>query len=302
VETPLEPREIDCHVHGGLERREGLEFALAALAHDGRRAVGILDHVELYLERPPGWAELALAESSRRIDEPTLVDLFRKRLRGPGVFYRQVRDAIERFTGEMRVAVGIEISGVSLEKRLVPPEWLDGAEFIGICTTQPKPGAAWGAHLARLVHLADELRGGRELGLVLHHPFRWRLLELARERPREMPEAAGFTRRDAEAAAEALGKAGGLAEVNYASYFHLRSRSDILRAANEAFILLRDAGVTFSLGSDVHWISSPSFEYRPGEALDAFGVGAEDLRLPKPLDEPAGTAVHTDHAEGAENV
>jgi hypothetical protein len=281
LNDPIDPERIDCHVHAGLERRESLQLAFTALRHDGRTIVGLLDHAELYLSSPPPWAELALIESAQRLEEPALVDLFRKRQRGPDVFYRQARDAIETYGEGMRVAVAIEISGASLTK--VDSGWLDGADWLGICTTQPDGGKKWGAHLAELVTQASDLRGGRDMGIVLHHPFRWRLLDLARQSLSAPPAAAGFTEEDARLTARALADAGALAEVNYASFHHLKQFPHLMRAMREAFALLQDAGVKFSLGSDAHWLSSPAFEYHPAESIREFGLSVRDIELPKAL-------------------
>jgi hypothetical protein len=278
----IDPDRIDCHVHAGLERRESLEFAFAVLRNDRREIVGMLDHAELYMKEPPPWADLALIESARRVDEPGLVDLFRKRLRGPDVFYRQVRSAIASHGQGMRVAVALEVSGASLTK--VDPAWLDGADFLGICTTQPSGSTGWGEHMASLLTQADRLRGGRRMGIVLHHPFRWRLLDLVRAGVVDPPPAAGFTEADAATTAAALADAGAVAEINYASYFLLRNSPGLIRAAREAFALLKEKGVRFSLGSDAHWLSSPQFEYRPAVAIEAFGLTPDDVELAALLD------------------
>jgi hypothetical protein len=281
VARTLDPDRIDCHIHAGLERHESLEFAFGVLKHDGREIVGLLDHAELYMKTPPTWADLALIESAQRLDEGSLVDLFRKRLRGPEVFYRQARDAIARYGVGMKCAVALEISGASLEK--IDPGWLDGADYLGICTTQPSGKRSWGEHMAKLIAAADALRGGRDIGIVLHHPFRWRMLELAASSLVDPPRAAGFTPDDARVTAQALADAGAVAEVNYASYYHLRRFPQLITAAREAFEVLKEAGATFSLGSDAHWLSSPNFEYEPKTALKEFGVEVEDLQLPGPL-------------------
>jgi len=276
--SELDPDRIDCHIHAGLERRESLEFAFGILKHDHREIVGLLDHAELYMESPPTWADIALIESAQRLDEPSLVDLFRKRLRGPGVFYRQVRDAISAYGAGMKCAVALEINGANLDG--LDPGWLDGADYLGICTTQPSGETPWGEHMAKLIASADKLRGARDMTIVLHHPFRWRLLELAASSLVDPPLAAGFTPEDARVTARALSDAGAVAEVNYASYYHLKRFPSLVVAARDAFQVLKNAGAKFSLGSDAHWLSSTNFEYEPRTALSEFGVDVEDLRLP----------------------
>ena len=308
----MPPDAIDCHVHAGLERSQTLEAILRYCRDDGREVVGLLDHAELYFDAPPDWAAIGLQYAARRIAEidelDDMVELYRKRLRGPEVFYRHAREGIARLAGEealggMRLAVGIEICGHSLEAGAVPPGWLDGADFIGICTTQPPVEGGtrrpWGEHLARLASLADALRGGRDMGLVLHHPFRWRLYETVREMakdgpsasPAAIPEAAGFTREDARVAARALADAGAVAEANFASFYagyiqHQlgggadRAREIVLAAARGAFERLRDAGAKFSIGSDIHAVPREPGVYRPSEMLGMLGLTMEDVELP----------------------
>jgi len=281
AETPLRPKAVDCHLHAGLERRETFDEVFEYLTSDGREIVGLVDHAELYVDDPPPWAALGLEEAAARAERAGIVDLYRKRLKGPGVFYREARAAAERLGQGLRVGVGLEVSGEFLGG--VDPAWLDGADFLGICTPQPRGVAAWGEHLARLVARADALRGGREIGLVLHHPFRWRLLELARDPSDRIDFAGGFTEADAVLAAEALRGAGAVAEVNFASYWHLGRDDRLLGAAREAFMLLRDAGARFSLGSDFHGVRGLPTSYDPAAALEGFGLAVADVELPRPF-------------------
>jgi len=281
IDTPLRPESVDCHLHAGLERRETLDEVFEYLRADGREIVGLVDHAELYVEAPPPWAAVGLTEAARRAERAGIVDLYRKRLRGPGVFYRDARAAAGRLGHGMRIGVGLEVSGDYLER--IDPGWLDGADFLGICTSQPRDGIAWGAHLAGLVACADALRGGRGIGLVLHHPLRWRLLDLAREGRDPFPFAGGLTEADARVTAEALERAGAVAEVNFASYWHLAKDERMLRAAREAFAMLRDAGARFSLGSDFHAVTGLPARYAPTDALEGFGLTVADVRLARPF-------------------
>ena len=60
---PIVPERIDCHLHAGLERRETFEEVFEYFARDGRKVVGLVDHAEVYLRRPPSWAAMSLAEA-----------------------------------------------------------------------------------------------------------------------------------------------------------------------------------------------------------------------------------------------
>jgi len=281
TDTPLRPESVDCHLHAGLERRETLDEVFEYLRADGREIVGLVDHAELYVKTPPSWAALGLTEAATRAERAGIVDLYRKRLRGPGVFYREAREAAGRSGEGMQVGIGLEVSGDYLGK--IDPGWLDGADFLGICTPQPRDGADWGGHLAGLIRKAKALLGEREIGLVLNHPFRWRLLDLAREGRSALPFAGGLTEADARVTADALGDAGAVAEVNFASYWHLSKDERMLRAAREAFALLRDAGARFSLGSDFHAVNGLPVRYAPSDALRDLGLTVEDVRLTHPF-------------------
>lgn len=302
--TGLPPEAIDCHVHAGLERSQSLEAMLRYCRDDGREVVGLLDHAELYFEDPPDWAAIGLEYAARRIARTAgpflaevealadMADIFRDRLEGPAGFYRSAREGIRLYAEGLRVAVGIEISGHSLEAGLVPAGWLDGADFIGICTTQPPNRRPWGEHLAKLVSLADDLRGGRDMGLVLHHPFRWRLYEMAGASSSTIPEAAGFTEEDARVTVRALADAGAVAEANFASFYagYIRQQvggdraQEVIAAARGAFERLREAGATlgvkFSIGSDMHAVPHALGVYRPSEMLEALGLKVGDVELP----------------------
>lgn len=287
VKQTLLPEAVDCHMHAGLERRETFEEVFEYLAGDGRKTIGLVDHAELYLKRPPGWAAWSLAEARTRAEHAGTEGLLRRRLKGPEVFYRASLDAIDEFGEGMRAAVGLEVSGAYLDK--IDPGWLEGAEFLGICTGQPPDETMygvelkWGEHMARLASKADKLCGGRDIGLVLHHPFRWRLLELALEIEGELPEAGGFTLADAELTARALSDAGATPEVNFASWWHLSHDERLLPAARDAFERLRDAGARFSIGSDLHAVTGLPCTYEPSKALDAFGLTPDDVELPAPF-------------------
>ncbi len=282
MQTTLSPEAVDCHLHAGLERRETLEDIFAYLREDGRKVVGLIDHAELYLEDPPDWAQMGLYGMALRAGEVGAADLFEDRLHGPLAFYMEAREAAARFGGGLRVGVGLEVSGPYLDR--IEPEWLDGADYLGICADQPPEGRPWGEHMAGLVRRAERLRGGRDIGLVLHHPFRWRLLGLGHDAQAEIPDAGGFTREDAETASRALAEAGAVAEVNFASFWHLGRDRRLLPAARKAFELLRDAGASFSLGSDFHGVRGLPTGYAPSKALEAFGLSTGDVRLPKPFD------------------
>jgi len=277
----LAPEAVDCHLHAGLERRETLDVVFRRLREDGRRIVGLVDHAELYVEDPPQWAAAALDEAAGRLDVAGLSEQYSRRLEGPAAFYRASRESAARFGEGLVVAVGLEVSGDWLDR--IPQEWLDGADFLGICTSQPRPGRPWGEHMAELVRRAAARRTRSRMGLVLHHPFRWRILELGRDPAARIPEAAGFTEADARAAADALSEAGAVAELNFASYWQFAKDARLLAAAKEAFDLLREAGARFSIGSDAHAITSLPAPYRPSEAMTAFGIAARDVRLPEAL-------------------
>jgi hypothetical protein len=261
---------------------------------DGREVVGLLDHAELYMTRPPGWGEGVLDLVANRIasaeELADLADLLRDHADGPEAFYCSAREGARLHGDGLRVAVGIEVNGASLEAGLVPGAWLDGADFLGICTTQPAAERSWGEHLAKLLSLADNLRGGRKIGLVLHHPFRWRLFDLARASYGAVPEAGGFSADDARVTAKALADAGAVAEVNFASLFpeyiqHQVGGPDkareVVAAARAAFARLCEAGgahpVKFSLGSDMHALPKELGVYRPSEMLATLALGMRDV-------------------------
>jgi len=281
ADTALVPESADCHLHAGLERRETFDEVFEYLVADGREIVGLVDHAELYVEEPPRWAALGLAEAAKRAERAGIVDLYRKRLRGPDVFYREARAAARGSGQGLRVGVGLEVSGDYLGR--IDPDWLDGADFMGICTSQPRDGADWGGHLAGLLRKARALLGGRTLGLVLNHPIRWRLLDLAREGRGPFPFAGGLTEADARVVVEALRNAGAVAEVNFASYWHFSKDERMLRAAREALTMLRDAGARFSLGSDFHAVAGLPTSYAPSDALEALGLTVADVELPRPF-------------------
>ena len=283
-------RSIDCHLHAGLERAETYGEIFDYLGEEGRRIVGLVDHAELYLDDPPDWAALDLAAS--RAGRIGLAGHLRHRLDGPAVFYDIAREAVVKYAaGGMRAAVGLEVGGPYLDR--IPAAWLDGAEFLGVCTSQPAEGARWGEHLAGLIRSARRLCGERKLGLVLHHPFRWRLLDLSSRALAEpsagFPRAGGFTRDDARVTAEALAEASAVAEANFASYWHFtRDPADggrMLAAAREAFSFLCEHGVRFSVGSDIHSVSRLPRGYDPDEMIEAFGLAHADVKLSLPFED-----------------
>ena len=108
---------------------------------------------------------------------------------------------------------------------------------------------------------------------------------MRRRRPELIDHAGGFTAEDAVVVARALARAGAVAEVNFASFWHLGHDEGLVPAAREGFGLLREAGVRFSLGSDFHGVRGLPVSYDPARALEAFGVGAGDVRLPRPFED-----------------
>ncbi len=277
----MTPRELDLHVHAGLERVDALERMLALAEADGRKVCGLLDHAELYSRRPPSWGESALDAAALLPDKEALLE---RRLEGPGVFYESAREAVAQYSGLVRFAVGLEV-GTALLPAL-PREWLDGADFLGICSGLPGR-ARWGEYLADALRRARELAG--EKPVILHHPFRWRFATLAAEierNPYALDPSTLFTESDADTLAAAARECGAYVEVNVATFQNWARGESARLVARRAFDWLRERGVRFSLGSDMHALPA---SYSPEETCEALGVRPEDLRsgerflLPRPL-------------------
>ena len=269
----MRPRELDLHVHAGLERVDALERMLAFAEADGRAVCGLLDHAELYGRALPRWGGESLDAADAAPVLPDKATPLERRLEGPHVFYESVREAVARYGGPVRFVVGLEV-GTELLREL-PRQWLDGAEFLGICSGLPK-GRAWGEYLADAVRRARGLAGDR--AIIVHHPFRWRLVTLAEEierNPYAVDPATLFTERDADALAEAARENGAYVEVNVATFQNWARDGCVRMLARRALDWLRERGVAFSLGSDMHAVPA---RYSPEEVCEELGVGPEDLR------------------------
>ena len=131
----MTPRELDLHVHAGLERVETLEQVLDFARADGRAVCGLVDHAELYRRRLPGWAEDSLHASPALPDKAAL---FKRRLKGPHVFYESAREAIARHDGPVKHNGGVG-ERLGLHAAIACGGWRSASASALICVSPSTP-------------------------------------------------------------------------------------------------------------------------------------------------------------------
>jgi len=234
---------FDLHIHAGAERDFTFEDLADRLAGENVSAIGVVDHLELYVDRKPVWAAEAwswLAENDRLLygdDTRGLLELL---------------DDFAYFSELCKVPVrrGIETAG----KDPIPREIAGKMDFVGLCIQDMgSAGPDWAEGLILQIERFAEAIEPLGVPGVIHHPFRPRLFALKKS----APAAPGEWRKalDGESLKRLAGRVvrSGLSlEINGMTAKSIAEEPGAIESLCGAYAAMKNMGVPFSLGSDRH--------------------------------------------------
>jgi len=274
--------EIDLHFHAGAEREPGgsmrdhIEFAVRS----NRKVLGVLDHLGLYFPTS--------TQSPHSSYTPDM-DGYLKLLDEIASF----KDTIPGLT----VLVGTEIRVDCFDR--AAPYFVDQLDYFAAEVNEPRDSETYTEFLLLGTRLVQEYRERYGKPGFLAHPFRGRLhwdlhakdrsrskLEQLRpleESPDPGREATDYFEVDVPMVCDAFRKAQVPVEINQADFRrveHVNSRPYYQRLL-KMYELLRDEGVEFVVGSDLHHITDPT--HTPFVACDMLGVRTKDIQFIRPF-------------------
>lgn len=263
-------REMDLHLHAGLELETALKQWLDLAVADGRRAVVLLDHLELYRKTPDQYRDWLL-------QHPAFVVRYPMGIAGHRALLADFAKAAER--RDLLVFTAWEVSEDELDTG-TEPDALAAVDAVGFHIS-PRHGRAPpdGRHLIRRARQVKELRKRIPLPMILFHPFTMRVENLERTAQREGRSPASLTA--AQYRFFQPGEQRELAELLRGSSVYieiaLETGACLERpACREAMIAdvkpLAGMGVQFTVSTDAHGVRHAKTPFRPESYCGPLGV------------------------------
>ena len=263
-------RQMDLHLHAGLELETGLNSWLDLAVADGRRVVLLLDHLELYRQTPDQYRDWLL-------QHPAFVVRYPMGIAGHQALLADFAKAAQR--RDLLVFTAWEVSEDELDTgmELAPLAMVDAVGFhISPRNGRTPPG---GRHLIRRARQIKELQKRVPRPMILFHPFTMRVENLERAAQREGRSPASITA--VEYRFFQPGEQRELAEILRGSSVYveiaLETGACMQRpACREAMIAdvkpLAGLGVQFTVSTDAHGLRHAKTPFRPEPYCGPLGV------------------------------
>ncbi len=263
-------REMDLHLHAGLELEMDLKQWLDLAVADGRRVIVLLDHLELYRKTPDQYRDWLL-------QHPAFVIRYPMGMAGHRALLADFAKAGQR--RDLLVFTAWEVSEDELDTGAETGA-LTAVDAVG-WHISPRNGRAPpdGRHLIRRARQVKELQKRIPLPMILFHPFSMRVENLERTAQR-----AGRSRESITAAQYRFFQAGEqreLAEILRGSSIYLEIALETgaclkRPACREAMIAdvkpLAEMGVQFTVSTDAHGVRHAQTPFRPETYCGPLGV------------------------------
>lgn len=259
---------MDLHLHSGMERPLPMKEWVDLAAADGRRAMVLVDHLELY--RPKD-AEVWRNKHNQR-PMPYAMGT-----EGHRQFVEAVKEA-QRTRPDLLIFSGWEISALELESGLeLPP--MEMVDFIGWHISPNNGGVPPdGELLLRRVAQVKEIQKKIRVPMVLFHPFPARLENIqrtAKAKGRDpktitVEEYRFFHGDEQKRLAEALRGTSIYIEMSRATEQYMDDP-----VCREALIQdlrpLAEMGVPFTISTDAHSVADQKQPFHPEKYCDVLG-------------------------------
>ena len=262
-EAPLYSlREMDMHLHAGLERDEpDMDKWIDLPVTDGRRVMVLVDHMEFYRKKEPG--------------------RYPHGAEGHKAFMAEIEAQIAR-RKDLLIFKGWEINQSVLD---LGPEALETApmhmvETIGWHIDRSLVGRPPdGQLLIKRVKQLKELRKEFPIPMMLYHPFHRRIANLQEDAKKAGGDAASvplakyrlFQPGEQEELIELLKGSSLYLEICHGQIYQMR-----IPVCREALIAdikpLAEAGVQFTVSTDNHYVKSAQQKFEPETYCEPIGV------------------------------
>ena len=257
--------QIDLHIHAGIERPVPLDVWIDGLIQAGRRTLGFLDHYELYLRSD--------AEYRAYLERKGFPAWYSNGVRG----FREFCDEVRAQTKERSITalLGLEIYHGDFPQ--IDVRFLAGLDVIGRPISKTGSFAPWSDCV---LQAAAKLRQvAHETGLVgvLFHPFAHSFWAYRQGTP--PPRGLNIVEPDRlDAFADRMATFDICIEINWGSDSKNLTEPLFLERYRPVTRVLKERGVPFWLGSDVHHSSDAPYEMR--RLCTELGIDAGDVWVP----------------------
>ncbi len=264
-------REIDLHLHAGMERETGLDAWLDLAKADGRRVAVLLDHLELYRRSQDQYRAWLL-------QRPALTARYPLGMAGHEALFREFADAAAR-RRDLLLFTGWEVSEDELDEGS-EIDALARADVMG-WHISPRNGRTPpdGRHLIQRARQLKDLQKRLPVPMILFHPFTMRVENLERTAQREgrsldslsVEQYRFFQPGEQKELADLL--RGGSVYIEIA-----RETGSCMErpACREAMTLdvrpLAEMGVQFTVSTDAHSLRHARTPFRPEPYCQPLGV------------------------------
>lgn len=263
-------KEMDMHLHAGMERPVPLNEWVALAAADERKVIVLLDHLELYRKAPEEYAAWR-AEKGFEVEYPLGTAGHAALMQG--------FDEVAAAHPELIFFKGWEVSETELDEGS-EPDALRRADVIG-WHISPANGrkAPDGAHLIKRARQVLEIQREYPVPMILFHPFSMRLENIQRTAEREGRDKSTLTVEDyrffqpgeQEALAALLRGSSVYIEISNANERYIQD--PVCREALIADIRpLAEMGVQFTVSTDNHGLRSAQTPFQPEVYCEPLGI------------------------------
>lgn len=267
-------REMDMHLHAGLERQAPLDEWIALAVADGRKAFLLLDHLELY--------RMNKKEAARWAREHGGTVLYPMGAEGHRALMADFDKAAAAHP-ELTIFKGWEISEFDFEEGLEEPP-IDLADVVGWhISPNHDEGPPDGALLIKRIKQIKEVQQRHPIPMILFHPFTMRIELILKDAKKAGKDPASLTVADFR-----FFKPGEQEEVvrlmkDAPLYIEMALESGDcweIPAMREALIAdvkpLADAGVKFTVSTDNHYLAHAKKPFHPEKYCEPCGITVEN--------------------------
>lgn len=268
-------REMDMHLHAGLEREVPLNEWLNLAAADGRKAFLLLDHLELYRMKPKKYARWAR--------ENHVQQWYPMGAEGHRALMADFDNAAQTHK-ELTIFTGWEIAEFELDEGLeTAPMKL--SDVIGWhISPNHDEGPPDGRLLIKRIKQIKDVQKQFPIPMIIFHPFSMRLERVLREAKKEGKSIDSLTVEDCR-----FFKPGEQEEVirllkDSSLYIEMARGTEacwsipVMREALIADIKpLAEAGVKFTVSTDNHTVKNAQIPFHPERYCEPCGITLENV-------------------------
>lgn len=263
-------REMDMHLHAGLERQVPMQEWVKLAKDDGRKVLLLLDHIELYRKTANEYADWAKEEN--------VPQWYPIGTEGHRALFAEM-DAVVARHKDLVVFKGWEVGEFELEEGL-ESEAMKLAEVIGWHISPNRDeGAPDGKHLIRRISQIKEVQKLFPVPMIIFHPFSMRFERLVRDAQKAGRDAKSLTVEQCRFFQP--GEQEEVVRLLKGSFIYIEMPRGVesfwdVPAMREALIAdikpLAEGGVKFTVSTDNHGVASAKKPFHPERYCEPCGI------------------------------